>query len=246
MVEQWNKSIYWQGIALVRLSSNDSWLTPIVHLLCADLVGWPHWLTVEVTGFQQDVASGCSWEDGGCERALASTVRCRRKNCLTLCNVLVSNGCYKCTIHYYSGVFSQSYWFPVKTCTQWLHSRGSGGGGVWNSCSQNGEKKKVFTRQMLLSFYAKCFVFFGVCVSHAFTYLLLFHWTVCYRNFLLTHSEREGQRSKPQHTAMKRADTACILRYCTYWIMQYLWFILRNQSCFNILMIKKEIKRPSF
>lgn len=35
--------------------------------------------------------------------------------------------CSRCIVQYHCGVFSHSYWFPVKLCTQWLHFRGSGG-----------------------------------------------------------------------------------------------------------------------
>lgn len=35
--------------------------------------------------------------------------------------------CSRCIVQYHCGVFSHSYWFPVKLYTQWLHIRGSGG-----------------------------------------------------------------------------------------------------------------------
>lgn len=102
-----------------------------------------------------------------------------------LCSI---NGCYKCTLRYYCGFFSQSYWFPVKTCTQWLHSRGSGDGVAWN-CIQ--KKKKKFTCQMLI------FLHNGLCLTC--TYLVLISLKCCYSN-LQTCTLKEKDNVQCQST----------------------------------------------
>lgn len=109
-----------------------------------------------------------------------------RVNCLTLCNLHVANGCHKCTVLYYCGVFSQSYWFPVKTCTQWLHSRGSGGGAVWNF-----RKRKSVHVSIAYLFMQIVFFFFA---SHAFKYVLFISLSWCCSYFLWARCERKGQR----------------------------------------------------
>lgn len=129
---------------------------------------------------------------------------CRRHwgvNCLTLCSLSLTaatSAPYTTTVG-----FLVSYWFPVKTCTQWVHSRGSGGG-AWN-CT---EKEEKVTMHQLLIF--SCKMFFA---SHAFTCLLYSIELMLKQLPVSTHSERKGQRSKPPHTTINRTNmhVLCIL-----------------------------------
>lgn len=108
---------------------------------------------------------------------------CRRHsgvNCLMLCNLHVTNGCHKCAVHDCCGVFSQSYWFPIKTCTQWPHSRGSGGGAAWNF-----RKRKSFHVSIAYLFMQIVFA------SQAFTYLLFISLSWYCSYFLWAHVVKE-------------------------------------------------------